>query len=442
MIASPDSLFFQALRAHKAGQIRQAVGLYQTALGCEPSRVDIRVNLANALAVSGQFSDAVAHYESAIALRPDDAEIHNNLGNAFQALRQFEQAQNAYERALRLDPDYADAHYNLGTLQLGRGRPEAASVHLERAMALAPASPNVLRNLASACCAQGRTRKAFDLYERHAKLVYGGPDAAHRGGNSNSIYKHRHDMEQQNYLSGLGIGISPAGFRFYLADGSTLPSPAINNANIARANASWRAANPQILVIDDFLNPEALEKLQRFCWGSTIWQRAYGAGYLGAMAEHGLACPLLAQIADELRRDLDVVIGQHKLKYLWAFKYDSRMSGTEVHADKAVINVNFWITPDEANLDPDGGGLIVWDVAAPLDWEPAKYNGDISACRDFLDRHRAQPVKIPYRCNRAVIFDSDLFHQTDKISFRDDYLSRRMNITMLFGDRDASREAI
>ena len=58
---------------------------------------------------------------------------------------------------------------------------------------------------------------------------------------------------------------------------------------------------PQIVVIDDLLTPEALQKLQRFCWGSTVWRKVYNEGYLGAMPEDGFACPLLAQIAEELR---------------------------------------------------------------------------------------------------------------------------------------------
>ncbi len=49
------------------------------------------------------------------------------------------------------------------------------------------------------------------------------------------------------------------------------------------------------------MTPEALEGLRQFCWGSTIWKKAYPDGYLGAMPDHGFACPLLAQIADELR---------------------------------------------------------------------------------------------------------------------------------------------
>jgi hypothetical protein len=34
-----------------------------------------------------------------------------------------------------------------------------------------------------------------------------------------------------------------------------------------------------------------------------------------------------------------------------------------------------------------------------------------------------------------VIFDSDLFHATDRPVFRDGYLNRRINITFLYGRR-------
>lgn len=44
-------------------------------------------------------------------------------------------------------------------------------------------------------------------------------------------------------------------------------------------------------------------------------------------------------------------------------------------------------------------------------------------------------VKIPYQTNRAIIFNSDLFHETDEIAFKNDYLDRRINITLLYGHR-------
>jgi len=79
--------------------------------------------------------------------------------------------------------------------------------------------------------------------------------------------------------------------------------------------------------------------------------------------------------------------------------------------------------------------VIIWDVASPEDWDFRKYNADGPAMRAFLARTGAKAVRVPYRTNRAVIFDSDLFHETDAIAFKDGYVNRRINITMLYGRR-------
>jgi hypothetical protein len=100
------------------------------------------------------------------------------------------------------------------------------------------------------------------------------------------------------------------------------------------------------------------------------------------------------------------------------------------------VNVNFWITQDDANLDPAHGGLVVWDAAAPLDWDFARYNAAEKDMEAFLESRNAKPITISYRCNRAVIFDSDLFHETDAFRFKTGYENRRINVTLLFGRRD------
>ncbi len=189
------------------------------------------------------------------------------------------------------------------------------------------------------------------------------------------------------------------------------------------------------MVIDNFLTAEALEKIREFCRCSTVWRVSYESGYLGTIPEHGFASPLLAQIATELRDKFPEIIGDHRLRNFWGFSYDSRLKGIGIHADQAAVNVNFWITPDEANLDPETGGLIIWDVASPEDWDFRKYNTDGPAMRAFLARTGSKAVREPYRANRAVIFDSDLFHETDAIAFKDGYVNRRINITMLYGRR-------
>ncbi len=130
-----------------------------------------------------------------------------------------------------------------------------------------------------------------------------------------------------------------------------------------------------------------------------MWRTVYPDGYLGAFPEQGFSCPLLAQIAEELQSCFPPVFRGHPLLYLWAFKYDSQLGGTIVHADEAAVNLNFWITPDEANLDPESGGLVIWDKAAPPDWDFAEYNGEAAPIREFLTRsgagvhHGALPVQ-------------------------------------------------
>ena len=51
------------------------------------------------------------------------------------------------------------------------------------------------------------------------------------------------------------------------------------------------------------------------------------------------------------------------------------------------------------------------------------------------------PGRIPHRCNRIAIFNSDLFHRTDDIAFRDAFEARRVNITLLYGKRRQRADA-
>jgi|SRR6185436_5236129 len=204
------------------------------------------------------------------------------------------------------------------------------------------------------------------------------------------------------------------------------------------AERLYREHHPSIVVIDDFLTPDALESVYRFCLESTVWfGNRYANGRLGAFFFSGFNCPLLLQIAEEIRQDLPSLIGDtHPLRQLWGFKNTGHLpADSTIHADFAAVNVNFWISPTEGNLDPASGGMLVYDVDAPAGWDFNTYNERIDLIRDFLDARNARAIRIPYRRNRAIIFNSDLFHATEAVSFRPDYRSHRVNITMLYGDR-------
>jgi hypothetical protein len=205
------------------------------------------------------------------------------------------------------------------------------------------------------------------------------------------------------------------------------------------------------------------------------WPR-HEAGYIGAYDFAGFNQPLLMQVAEEIRAVLPGVVGTHELKQVWAYKYDSSLEGVQVHADAAAINVNLWLTPSEANLDPvrkfvfsqgivpwkmifcqdrlwtymrkveervafpqETGGLIVYkdirgdDLLNGQGGRREQYMLD-----ELVARHAANRWVVPYARNRCVIFDSSLVHRTDRFRFADGYENRRINLTFLFGKAPSS----
>jgi hypothetical protein len=157
-------------------------------------------------------------------------------------------------------------------------------------------------------------------------------------------------------------------------------------------------------VIDDFLSSPVRETIQRFCSESTVWSGTrYSEGRLGAFFVDGFSAPLLVQIAEEVRSAFPRVIGdRHPLRQLWGFKNAPFVAtDSTVHADFAAVNVNFWITPDCANLDPCTGGLVIYEMTAPLSWDFETYNRRPDLIADYLRERKARVITIPYRENRA-----------------------------------------
>ena len=103
------------------------------------------------------------------------------------------------------------------------------------------------------------------------------------------------------------------------------------------------------------------------------------------------------------------------------------------------MNVNIWLTPDDANLDPSSGGLVVYTAKPPADWDFNAFNTDTEKVHELLLKPTGYAnVTVPYRQNRAVLFDSALFHNTDTFSFKKGYTNRRINLTFLYGDMQSS----
>ena len=406
------------------GRREEAADSYGRALALAPGNIEALHNRGNMLRELKRFDAALADYDAVLAARPDLAETWTVRGAALSEVGRPQDALESADRALKLQPNLVAALSNRGFALRELARFDDALEALDRALALQPGHAAALANRGKVLSEMNRLEESFASFRAAAGRAFGGdkPDGA------KLAHEKRHDQEQADWRTAQGQTARIAG-------GERLAGRAVNPLNAQAAARTWADSDPKIVVIDNLLTDEALAALRRYTLGSRIWHTAYPQGYLGAFPESGFAAPLLAQVAEELSATFQEIFARHPLRYHWAFKYDSTLDGIGIHADEAAVNVNFWITPDAANLDAQVGGLVIWDKAAPLEWDFAKFNADESAAYAYLEEQGAKTVTVPYRANRAVIFDSNLFHKTDRITFAEGYENRRINITMLYGRR-------
>ena len=455
-------------------RFESAVDSYDRAIALDGNVPEIYVNRGVALHSLGKFEAALASYDQAIALDLGYAEAWSNRGNALRKLHRHEDALQSYARAIALRPDDADAYINRAGAFEELDRTAEAITNFEKVLELAP---NLLE--AKQHLLWGYMQGGSDP-ERIARLAAeiageGGRTAAAvlRAHKTLSDFRIQHDREQAEYLANHGHGFAGlaeaqsafadiqgrhgpqiAGKSVAISDKeadvlarfyehviryplTAFSGPCLNPANdwVAIEDRYFKSS-PEIVVIDDLLSPEAMADLRTFCLASTIWRKDFQNQYFGTFSEDGFMSPLHLRIAAELRMTMPRIFGAHRLEQLWAFKYTSQMGrGINVHADFARVNLNFWITPDEANLDPQSGGMIVYDVPAPAAWGFEEYNSSSERIFAFLKENRAGSQTVAHKCNRAVLFNSNLFHETDTIRFKTGYENRRINVTYLFGKR-------
>jgi len=218
-------------------------------------------------------------------------------------------------------------------------------------------------------------------------------------------------------------------------------SPTVDASIHMQNKMDYNAA--RAVVVDNLLTPDTLQQLRDVLLSSTSYIDVR-PGFVGAYFEHDLAHPLLIKIAADIGERYRNIICGRPIKQIWSFKYDSTWhrnikstssSGTSLHADSAAVNVNIWITADEANLDEASGGLVLYEgTKAPYDMSFESYNTEPNKVRAWL-KNAPNTVRrvVAYKANRMVMFDSQLFHETDKIRFKKGYRNRRINLTFLYG---------
>jgi tetratricopeptide (TPR) repeat protein len=416
----------------------------------------------------GRLAEAESAYRAALAIVPADTAVTHNLGVAIAAQGRHREAIGCFEQALRVDPGYVSAHCNRAVALTTLGETQEAIKAFSRAATLEPQHYQAHRALGFLRLSQGERGRALDHFARTYELRRGDDRIAIalKSLTTTTGHKLRHDAEQFLYLSQrirdrLRFDLLA---RSYLEVAKQVPDEIVtlSDAQIellgedyntpihlrAAPEVEGRAVNERpdraaltaqfeeqgAVPVDDLLMPQALESLRRFLLESTIWHDFFHIdGFVASYLEDGLACPLLLQIADELRRAFPDILGEHPLSQAWAFKGLRAQAAVDVHADDATVSVNFWVTPTEANLEPGSGGLVVCRAPPPDDWEIKNYDEDRERIVTFLEQKAADSLIVPYRQNRAVLFRSRLFHHSDRPKFASNHENHRINLTLLYG---------
>jgi Tfp pilus assembly protein PilF len=169
-----DALHLAGVASLQLGHAAQAVELIGRALKIDRDNVSALGNRGAAYAELRDHDMALLNYNKAISLDPKAPKHYNNRGNALAKLYRLDEAVKDFDQAIALDPRYFSAYNNRGTVLGELHRHEEGVADFERAIALDPESVDAHWNLGMALLRLGRFERGWQESEwrlkRHAAL--------------------------------------------------------------------------------------------------------------------------------------------------------------------------------------------------------------------------------------------------------------------------------
>lgn len=153
-----------------AGQLTQALRLYDQVLRSSPNFARAHLNRGNVLMATGDVAGAIGSFETALLHDPIYYAAHYNLGNALVSAGQREAALAAYRQAIALCPDFVDAEVALGSVLDDLQQFFFAVAHYRRALTLRPGYAEVHANLGRSLRELGQFENAMASYRQSVKI--------------------------------------------------------------------------------------------------------------------------------------------------------------------------------------------------------------------------------------------------------------------------------
>lgn len=134
--------FDRALALHNAGELDQALALYEDILADNPDNEFVLYNIGQINHVRGNLGDAIGFYDRAVAINPEFKTAEYNRAIALRDLGRPDESIEAFETLLAQeeagDGATAGVLFNLGNLLISQGDAERGTELVNRATQLDP----------------------------------------------------------------------------------------------------------------------------------------------------------------------------------------------------------------------------------------------------------------------------------------------------------------
>ena len=133
-----------------SGKLEEAIKLFDTALGLDPTAVDALLHRANLRMLQQKPAEAKADLERCLELRPDHIFARLRLATISMALEDLPGATSALDEAERIDSQSSDVHSYRGELFFAQGQFVEARAEFDRAIECDAGNPTPYVNAALA----------------------------------------------------------------------------------------------------------------------------------------------------------------------------------------------------------------------------------------------------------------------------------------------------
>jgi predicted TPR repeat methyltransferase len=296
-VARVEQRVADAAELHQAGQIEQAMQIYQDVLAEQPTNASALAFLGMAHFQRGAFVEAERLIATAIAFRPDYVDAFNNLGNVFLAQGRIAEAGLCYQNALSRNPSFVPAIVNLGVVLRRLGCYEDAESLYQASLKTCPDSEIIRYSHGTLLLMRGKVDEAIAELEW---VHRGAPDDQTRHALAMAYYSAGQFEQARNLLAEWHAAapdnpVANHMLAAYLGEGEAVPSRA-SDGYVCSVFDSFAGSFEQVLDGLDYRVPTLMaEKLQQLLGPGRRDLRVLDAG-----CGTGLCGPALRAYANRL----------------------------------------------------------------------------------------------------------------------------------------------